>query len=576
VAITVVADSSVTDEQLAQVRTLTLQVDGSEPFAKTFEINNNELGKRQVQVVYRPTLAEAADVNFTAVCTSGGEETIANGTAQARIEPGKTTEVTVTLSASAAGDGGGDGLSPDLKPPPKKLGESCSTGEDCQTGFCADGLCCNTACGDACQACNIAGQEGHCTSIANGNKPVHGNCPALAANDIAKPCSTDGFCDGQGACRLHAMNTQCSAQVCDTTTDVFTPPAVCDGAGRCIVVPSFNCAPFRCENATKCWETCTVPNQATQCSGANSCVSSSCGKLPKGRTCTSGTQCLSGNCIDGVCCTQAVCAGQCEACDADPADKGECKPVTGAPHGVGTARAACTGDGSGGCGGSCNGTLRTACTYPTGACRTQSCSTATGSPVLTLAANCNGAGSCPAVTSPCSPPSNMLAACDAGGTSCAFSCQNNYADCNGGLGNGCETNIGSDASNCGSCGNACASSLQGSVCSNKSCVCTGGQVACATPGVSPPNKCYSPSVTQCCAPNGANGCGCTRGTCNQFQCSPPPFGFCYCVEWNYSCSGGGGGCQYQFVDGRYTIPGGGHCYGGVCFANGNSGFKCDI
>ncbi|MDQ3030812.1 MAG: hypothetical protein M3Y87_00180 [Myxococcota bacterium] len=81
-------------------------------------------------------------------------------------------------------------------------------------------------------------------------------------------------------------------------------------------------------------------------------------ELPPGGACTLDTDCLSGFCTDGVCCNER-CSGQCERCNR-PGALGACGAQTGAPFGT---RTACVGTGTT-CGGSCSGTLRTACTYP--------------------------------------------------------------------------------------------------------------------------------------------------------------------------------------------------------------------
>src|SRR5690606_10265305 len=89
-----------------------------------------------------------------------------------------------------------------------------------------------------------------------------------------------------------------------------------------------------------------------------------------GAACSSGAECASGYCVDGVCCDGA-CTGQCEACNV-AGSLGTCSPVPAgdAPRG---ARPACTSDGSV-CGGSCDGTNRTACAYPDGnVCRPGTC-----------------------------------------------------------------------------------------------------------------------------------------------------------------------------------------------------------
>src|SRR5262249_38437751 len=131
--------------------------------------------------------------------------------------------------------------------------------------------------------------------------------------------------------------------------------------------------------------------------------------LAQGEPCILATQCVSGFCVDGVCCN-SDCSGQCQACDiTGGSGVGTCQTVSsGSPHGT---RTACTG--SGVCQGSCDGSSATACVYPTGQCSPQSC---TGS-TLKLAAFCSG-GTCPTpLTQDCAPTT-----CNSAGTGCIGSC----------------------------------------------------------------------------------------------------------------------------------------------------------
>ncbi|MBI4516037.1 MAG: hypothetical protein HY699_09515 [Deltaproteobacteria bacterium] len=48
-------------------------------------------------------------------------------------------------------------------PPQHDDGDPCSDPAQCASGFCADGVCCNSSCGGLRQQCDVAGQEGTCT-----------------------------------------------------------------------------------------------------------------------------------------------------------------------------------------------------------------------------------------------------------------------------------------------------------------------------------------------------------------------------------------------------------------------------
>jgi len=84
---------------------------------------------------------------------------------------------------------------------------------------------------------------------------------------------------------------------------------------------------------------------------------------------------------------------------------------------------------------------------------------------LSDAANC---GSCGKV---CGPYANATASCSGG--QCAMSCNSGRADCNGGLSNGCETQLGT-ASNCERCGDDCLAlpHVDAAACQSGSCVIT--------------------------------------------------------------------------------------------------------
>jgi hypothetical protein len=137
----------------------------------------------------------------------------------------------------------------------KKLdGATCQNGNQCASGFCVDGFCCNTACVGNCGACNVAG--------------VLGTCTAYAPGDPGSPSCSPYLCDG-------------ASLACPTTCDDSVPDCVpshyCDQPG----LPTSSCQPDQ----------------------------------GNGQGCTNGNECASGFCPteDLVCCADA-CSGTCESC----------------------------------------------------------------------------------------------------------------------------------------------------------------------------------------------------------------------------------------------------------------------
>jgi hypothetical protein len=220
-------------------------------------------------------------------------------------------------SSSGAGDGsgGGDAGAPRTGKcvPRQALGAPCASTSQCQSGFCADGVCCNTPCSGVCQACRIAltglSKDGICDNVFAGLDP-HDNCPDEDAQNL---CGRDGTCNGNGACRLYPASKPCSAAHC--VGDVVQSQH-CSGLGAC-VTDAMDCAPYACTNG-KCPKNCASDaacTAATYCDPAKHCVprqalGTPCAPPPSTAL---TSQCQSGFCVDGVCC-DTPCAGPCQAC----------------------------------------------------------------------------------------------------------------------------------------------------------------------------------------------------------------------------------------------------------------------
>jgi len=269
---------------------------------------------------------------------------------------------------------------------PQALASACTSGVDCVSGACADGVCCDKPCGGVCEACTAtkkgAGADGTCGAIADGRDP----------------------------------DMECPAATCSGATIVKAQR--CNGAGACRSDGTTSCGAYQCKVAT-CPTTCSIDGD---CATGNFCDASACvATLARGSVCTRATQCASGLCADGFCCDKA-CAGACEACSA--AKKGSGTDGTCAPVAADTdPKNACPTDpgypsnckADGMCDGmgACRGFAKLGI-----ACGATTCSSAT-----IVGQICNATGSCQTSSTSCAP----YAAC-ADGTSCPNKCTSE-SDC---------------------------------------------------------------------------------------------------------------------------------------------------
>jgi len=106
------------------------------------------------------------------------------------------------------------------------------------------------------------------------------------------PCASSGEC-GTLAC----VDGRCCSSPCDG------PCEACGADGLCVPTPAGSLDP-------------ACPD--TACDGQGACA------LRAGEACTTASQCVTGHCVDGVCCTSA-CEGTCEACQLS--ETGICAPI---------------------------------------------------------------------------------------------------------------------------------------------------------------------------------------------------------------------------------------------------------
>jgi hypothetical protein len=457
----------------------------------------------------------------------------------------------------------------------KSKGISCSASSDCNTGFCVDGVCCESSCDGQCEACDAAGALGTCQAITGAPHNARVEC-----NGAGDTCG--GTCDGQvrTACGYPTASTSCRAASCTAGTAMVA--AACDGNGGCPALQQQDCGTYAC-GATACHGDCTTDSD---CAGTSYCAAGVCvTKKVAGASCGVADQCGSGFCADGVCCN-AACNGQCEAC-AEAGHAGECRAVAGIPR---QGHDACGDDGTV-CGGVCDGTVRTACSYPgaSTSCRQASC----GNDTATLSATCDGQGACPA---------KQTQGCGTfvcGATACLGDCQ---ADgdcatgfwCSGGVcapklqpGTACSA---SDQCGTGSCvdgvccNTACNGQCEACDVSGHVGTCTptvgeptGGRPACGSDGSSCGGTCdghrtatctYPGAETVCAAPSCAAGVATLPSFCDhQGACPAPEHQSC----GQYTC--GSAGCMGDCTtDTDCTADA--YCSAGVCAPKKVAGASC--
>jgi len=233
----------------------------------------------------------------------------------------------------------------------KALGAACLGNSECTSGFCANGVCCNSACGSECEACNLTGTVGTCTVKAAGTSCGLAGCVggyAVAASTCdgrsntcplgaIAPCPNGLKCLDKTACRSTCTSdADCQTGTCDTTSGKCA--SAWDGGGIDTGGPdtelpdttaSDSSAPDTSVADTSVADTTVVDTTAPDtappadtASPADTLVIAEVGAPPfKDQTkvvgeftrCTKAADCPSGHCVEGVCC-DTECKDRCHSC----------------------------------------------------------------------------------------------------------------------------------------------------------------------------------------------------------------------------------------------------------------------
>jgi len=211
------------------------------------------------------------------------------------------------------------------------VGAACASDDDCLSGYCTDGFCCNTRCGGGdptdCQVC-AAGEgavaDGICTPRAGGTvnlcrsaagvcdvaeycDGVNGECPAdsyatdstvcRAASDV---CDAAEYCTGASvSCPVDVAKP--ATEVCRAKTDLCDAVEYCNGVSK--VCPADGVA----SASTVCREVADECDVTDYCDGMNK-------ECPTDAYQTAGVVCREQG---GVCDAVETCTGDSAACPTD-------------------------------------------------------------------------------------------------------------------------------------------------------------------------------------------------------------------------------------------------------------------
>ncbi|MGZ3474075.1 MAG: Kelch repeat-containing protein [Polyangiales bacterium] len=226
-------------------------------------------------------------------------------------------------------------------------GTACTSDGQCDSGHCVDGVCCDAACDASCQACDVPGKVGTCTTITG--KP-HGTRAACGGS-----CSD--LCNGTSIiCAAGTASTPCGTPSC--AGGVISGTGTCSGPGSTCAIAPVDCAGhLTCADGTSCKTTCASDGDCASGYGCNT-VSKSCvaksdagadatedassdsgssvpadfdagpgGAVKVGdfKKCTTAADCGGGVCAGGYCCDRD-CNETCMSCFL-PQFPGKCSPV---------------------------------------------------------------------------------------------------------------------------------------------------------------------------------------------------------------------------------------------------------
>ncbi|MEW5741485.1 MAG: hypothetical protein AB1938_21365 [Myxococcota bacterium] len=216
-------------------------------------------------------------------------------------------------------------------------GTACADGTQCNTGYCIDGVCCNTSCGGGdttdCQGCSTAAgaaADGTCGFLPS----THVCAPAVGPCDVPDTCPgnsqycwQDTVVDAGTVCRAAAGACDV-AEVCDgmdagcPADGLAAAATVCRAsAGACDLEEVCTGSDAQCPADGLASATMACRASAGECDVAEACTGSAA-VCPMDGFATDGTPCSAGTCQGGLCVSADAGAPDAGTADAGAPDAG--------------------------------------------------------------------------------------------------------------------------------------------------------------------------------------------------------------------------------------------------------------
>ncbi len=137
-----------------------------------------------------------------------------------------------------------------------EAGLGCTKDDECSSGYCTDGVCCDTRCRGACEVCDRPTAKGTCGPSDAAPKEGHGTCEPFArctAGKCLDKCTADTDCAAPGVCFTPTGKCTSKAATCDGAHTVTFA-----GGG------TKDCSPYTCAPTGDC---------NVRCASSSDCVS---------------------------------------------------------------------------------------------------------------------------------------------------------------------------------------------------------------------------------------------------------------------------------------------------------------